>query len=142
MLPDWQSIENRLFASSKAGILRFAAEHPETTCSFFAYSANPVYGEFHLCFDTPENALERARHNQEQALKWRTKLLEREGVWRHAHGYLTFPRIIDYSPDPGVFAYPDFVELVFEELEEIGFDPEYPESQEHEDDYANGNGRL
>jgi hypothetical protein len=142
MLPDWQVVENRLYELSKAGILRFATEHPEITCSFFAYSANPVYGEFHLCFDTPQNALARAQHNEQKAIKWRNHLLEREGVWQHTHGRLTTPRIIDYSPDPGVFAYPDFEELLFEDLHEIGFDPEYPVSQDYEDDYANGNGAL
>jgi hypothetical protein len=123
MLPDWQYIENRLYEESKAGILRFAAEHPETTCSFFAYSANPFYGEFHLCFDTPQNALEEAQYEEQQAIKWRNNLLERGEVWRHATN-------------------PDFVELVFKELREIGFDPNYPESGDYEDDYANGNGQL
>jgi hypothetical protein len=142
MLPDWQDIENRLYEQSKAGILRFAAEHPETPCSFFAYSANPVYGEFHLCFDTPQNALEQAQYHEQQAIKWRNNLLERGEIWRHATNRLTFRKVTDYSPTIGSFAYPDFVELVFEELQEIGFDPDYPESGDYEDDYANGNGQL
>lgn len=142
MLPDWQDIENRLYEFSKAGILRFAAEHSEAICSFFAYDAHPVYGEFNLCFDTPQNALESAKLNEKKAIKWRNELLQREEVWRHAASRLTFRKVIDYSPDVGSFAYPDFMELVFEELQEIGFDPDYPESQDYEDDYANGNGQL
>lgn len=142
MLPDWRDIENRLYEFSKAGIFRFAAEHPETICSFFAYDANPVYGEFNLCFDTPQNALECSQQNERKAIKRRSETLSREGAWYHATDRLTNPRITDYSPGVGSFAYPDFVELVFEELDDLHFSEEYPQSQEYEDDYSNGNGQV
>jgi hypothetical protein len=142
MLPNWQKIEDRLFEESKAGILRFAAEHPETICSFFAFSANPVYGEFHLDFDTPENALEVAQRNEQEAIKWRSELLQGAEAWRHATSRLTFLRVLDYSRDVGSFAYPDFVELSFKELDDHIYSEDYPESGEYEDDYSNGNGQL
>ncbi len=142
MLPDWQDIENRLYESSKAGILRFAAEHLEAICSFFAYSANPVYGEFLLCFDTPQNALEQAKQNEQQAIKRRSGMLSLEGAWRHATYFLTSEKVTEYSPDVGLFAYPDFVELKFEELDDLHFSEEDPQNQEYEDNYSNGNGQL
>lgn len=142
MLPNWQDIENRLYELSKAGIVRFAAEHPETTCSFFAFSANPVYGEFHLCFDTPENALECAQQHEHKATERRNRMLQGPEVWRHATSRLTLPRLTDYSPDVGLFAYYGFVELFFKELDDLGFDEDYPESREYEDGYSNGNGQL
>ena|SRR5579862_3150353 len=62
-----------LVEESKAGILRFAAEHPQEICSFFAYDANAVYGEFHLCFDTLENGLLAAQNNEREAMERRNK---------------------------------------------------------------------
>jgi hypothetical protein len=142
VLPDWQDLEHQLFEQSKAGILHCAAEHPETLCSFFAYDANPIYGGFYLCFDTPENALEVAQRREQEAMKRRAQMLTREESWRHANYFLTDPKITDYSPNVGYFAYHAYVEIEFERLNDLHFNDGYPEDKEHEDNYSEGNGQL
>jgi hypothetical protein len=71
MIFDWQSLEDRLYEQSKAIIQHFAAEHPNVTCSFFAYDTDPKEGYFLLGFDTLENALCVAQENEQRAIKRR-----------------------------------------------------------------------
>ncbi len=65
MIFDWQSLEDRLYEQSKVIIQQFAAEHPDITCSFFAYETDPIEGYFMLGFDTYENALRMVQENEQ-----------------------------------------------------------------------------
>lgn len=139
MLPDWQDIENRLYEESKAGILRFAAEHPEVVCSFFAYDTNPIYGEFLLCFDTLENALTVAQQNEREAIQQRKKMLTLREAWRGAKYFSTHPAVTEYSPNVGLFAYHMYASIPMRELDELSASGDYPKGLQTDDDYIEGN---
>lgn len=138
---DWQSLEDRLFEQSKALILRFAAEHPDVTCSFFAYDTHPAYGEFLPSFDNSENMLRMAKEDEQRAIARREKMLKREWSWRSAH--TMWRSASDSSPDVGYFAYHIYAEIRFAELEELSMSGNYPQTNhKSEDNYIDGNVRI
>lgn len=138
---DWQSLEDRLFEQSKAVILQFAAEHPDVTCSFFAYDTNPTYGKFLPSLDSYENMLRTAKADEQRAIANREKRLSREWSWRVAR-YHTHS-VSDSSPNVGYFAYHIYAKIHFKELEELSESGAYPQTtSEAEDNYLDGNVRI
>ncbi len=143
MIFDWQSLEDRLYEQSRAVIQQFAAEHPDVTCSFFAYDTDPKEGYFLLGFDTLENSLHMAQENEQRAIKRRNQMLTHEWSWRHARSFLHTPRLTDYSPDVSYFAYHMYAQLNFQELVDLSESDNYPQPHNNiEDDYIEGNTRI
>ena len=108
---DWQALEDQLVERSRQAILRFATEYPDVTCSFFAYDANPIYGDFHMSFETYEHSLQEAQENEQRAIARRNQMLSHEWFWRSAKYFSTSPLVTDYSPDVGRFAHLMYVGL-------------------------------
>jgi hypothetical protein len=113
---DWQSIEDRLFEWSQQSILRFAQEHPEVCCSFFACKADVAYGSFSLNFDTEEQAFEAAQEYERAARGERYVSLSDEGSWRIARMILTIPILTTHGREASYFTYPEYDSIVFDEL--------------------------
>ena len=140
---DWQSLEDRLYEQSRAIILQFAAEHPDVTCSFFAYDTDPKEGYFLLGFDTYENSLEAAQENEQRAIERRNQMLVHEWSWRHARSMLNIPRLTNYSPAVSDFAYHMYAQIDFQELIDLSESGSYPQKDHDvEDDYIEGNTRI
>jgi hypothetical protein len=139
---DWQTLEEQLFERSREAILRFAREYPEARCSFFAYDANPIYGEFIICFETAENSLQQAQENEQEAIKSRNQMLSRPEAWRGAAYLSTNPPVKAYTPDVGLFAHPMYDQIRVRELDELSASDAYPKGLPQEDDYIEGNARI
>ncbi|HLG61780.1 MAG TPA: hypothetical protein VKY19_07595 [Ktedonosporobacter sp.] len=140
--PDWNDIEETLFLRGKDAILQFATEHPTEVCSFFAYAWMPIEGNFSLCFDTFDHALQMAKENEQSAIATRKMMFEQKQAWKYALYYSTQPRIVDYAPGIDLFAYASYVDVSFHGWEEFFNSAQYPKSLDHEDDYLEGNVRL
>jgi hypothetical protein len=70
--PDWKQSEEILFQKAKAAVLRFAGEHPDEICSFFAVYSDFCYGDVAFMFDTLDNSLLEAKRNEEHLVRrWR-----------------------------------------------------------------------
>jgi hypothetical protein len=143
MIVNWSSIEEHLCQRSRDALLRFAREHPDAICSFFAYEFNPQSGEFFLHFDTYENALEAAQENERVARGRRYWKLRYEDCWRYASMNIKYPAMIDYGPETGAFAYPLYEMIRFGELENLDLlvseEEEFARRNETEDSYLEGN---
>jgi hypothetical protein len=139
---DWQALEEHLFARSREAILRFAREYPEARCSFFAYDANPIYGEFLVGFDTAEHSLQQAQEHEQQAMKRRNQMLTLPEAWRYAKYFSTDPVVTAYTPDVGFFAHSMYAHIQVSELDELSRSGAYPKGQETDDDYIEGNARI
>lgn len=138
---DWQALEDRLFEQSKAIILQFAAEHPDVTCSFFAYDTNPTYGKFLLSFESYENMLRAAKVDERRAIANREKMLSRPWSWRLARSRIH--SVSDSSPNVGYFSYHVYAKIHFKELEELSESGAYPQTtSEAVDNYLDGNVRI
>lgn len=139
--PDWQETETILFEKSKEAIERFAKEHPDVQCSFFAYFANPLSGEFAVCFDTPENALQQAKKEELRIRARREKLLHSPPDWRVAQATLG-PHLTDYTPIVDHFQYAFYTWINFGNWTEFFDSENYPEQLPELDDYLAGNARI
>lgn len=141
--PDWQSLEERLFEQTSSVIRQFATEHSDVTCSFFAYDTDPGHGYFLPSFDTYENSLQQAQKNEQWAIEQRQKMLSQDWSWNSASYLSKSPRITDYSPDVGYFAYHIYAEFHFPELVEFRENESYPQKRnDAEDDYLEGHVRI
>lgn len=140
--PDWQEVETTLFEKSKGTIERFAKEHPDLQCSFFAYSANPLSGEFAICIDTSEHALQQAREEELRVYQWREGWLHTPSAWKYAHEFLKKPNITDYCPVIDYFQFAFYEYSKFDGWTTFFDDDNYPEQQSLEDDYLTGNTRI
>jgi len=139
---NWQALEEQLFARSREAILRFAREYPEARCSFFAYDANPIYGEFLVSFETAEHSLQQAQENEQEAIKRRNQMLALPEAWRGATHFSTYPAVTEYSPDVGLFAHHMYDPIKVDELDELSASGAYPKGLETDDDYIEGNARI
>ena len=71
-VPNWKQSEEILFEKGKEAILRFADEHRDEVCSFFAIYSNFCYGDVAFMFDTLDNSLLQAkRHEAHLVKRWR-----------------------------------------------------------------------
>lgn len=136
---NWQEIEDRLFAFSSETIGRFAAEHAEEVCSFFAFDVD--LPSFLLSLDTPQNALQVAQRTEQEAIAERAKMLALPIAWRGARYFSTRPPVLDYSYSTDFFAYFNFADITIDEVEDLHFAEDYPQD-ESADDYAEGNTRV
>ena len=70
-VPDWKQSEEVLFQKGKEAIFRFAEEHPDEVCSFFAIYSDFCYGDVAFMFDTLDNSLlEAKRHEGHLVKRW------------------------------------------------------------------------
>ena len=142
MSVDWRDVEARLFSWCLDGIARVTTDHPDTAWSFLAISYNTDAGFFQLSLDTPDNALREAQLNERDAIERRRKMLAADWSWRIAHNNTVNPRVVDYTPHAGAFAYHVGSGLEVDVLRQLQGSENYPESREYEDDYAQGNVRV
>ncbi len=139
---DWQALDDQLVERSRQAIFQFATEYPNVTCSFFAYEANPIYGDFHMSFETYEHSLLEAQKNEQRAIARRTQMLSHERSWRSAKYFSTDPLVTDYSPSVGRFAHLMYAGFKVRELNDLSVSGQYPQGQKHQDDYIEGNVRI
>lgn len=139
MVVNWHTVEERVYQWCLDGITQFAERHPGTACSFLAISYNTDAGLFQFSLDTPDNALREAQANERDAIERRRRMLAPEWGWRAATYFATDPRVVDYTPHPGAFAYQVGPVLELEALRHLQSQEGYPERNEHEDDYTQGN---
>ena len=140
--PDWYTVEERLVETGLSAISRFAAEHPNDLCAFFAFYTEPDVGLFGVCLDTYKNAVQAAMKNERQTFGRRQQLLKGPRPWSWAHATIDIPRIVDYTPSVGSFAQVMYMESFFEAWRAYLSSNEYPEQQKGEDDYLEGNARI
>jgi hypothetical protein len=69
-------------------------------------------------------------------------MLATEWAWQSAHYFTINPRVVDYTPHAGAFAYHVGSGLEVDVLRHLQGSENYPESRETEDDYAQGNVRV
>jgi hypothetical protein len=139
--PHWREVETRLVEQGKMAIERFATEHPDLTCSFFAIAADPLSGAFFFCFDTPHNAIHQATKQELFALGQRQSQAQwkRSESWRYA-GALS-ASLIEYSPSANLFHYSSYAQFSFDWLAFTDSEA-YPERQEGQEDYLEGHTRI
>jgi hypothetical protein len=141
--PNWQEIEDKLFEYSQKAIQVMVEEHSGVLLSFFAYYAEPIQGYFQFHFDTPQNAIRGAIRHEQDVVKRREKMLQREGMWLSAHYYIDIPRLVAYNYDVGYFRYQEMLEVRFDEWLTFADSNDYPEPKHpDDDDYLEGNTRL
>lgn len=140
--PDWQEVETILFEKSKKTIERFTREHSDLTCSFFAYSANPLSGEFAISIDTPQHALQQAQKEELRVSQWRDGWQHTPNASKYAHEFLKKPNITDYSPIVDYFQFAFYEYFLFDGWTTFFDSDSYPEQQSSEDDYLTGNTRI
>jgi hypothetical protein len=142
MLVDWRDVEERLLAWSRGSLQRFVQDHPDAICSFVAYGYNTDAGLFQLALDTPDNALQEGQRTEREAIARRRSMLSPEWGWRAAAYFSVTPRVVDYAPHAGAFAYHVEPALAIDALRQLQSREDYPPSSESEDDYAQGNARV
>jgi hypothetical protein len=131
-----------LFEKSKEAIGRFAKEHPDVQCSFFAYYVYLSTGTIDVCIDTPENALHEAMREELFTLGRRQKLLKFPTSWQLASFYTEIPAIIDYAPNANLFQYASQAKVTFEGWTALRQSEAYPKTEKPQDDYLEGNIRI
>ena len=138
--PDWQQSENVIFEKSCDSIRRFALEHPECVCSFFAYMATSVYID--ICLDSAQNGLSEAQKYQESWIGSRAKDLVTEDAWKIEQEYLA-RSMFTHSGSVGDFEFNPFERVHFLDWETFRRSPCYPECQKDNDpDYLTGHVSL
>jgi hypothetical protein len=140
--PNWQEIEEALFGMGKMAIARFAQEHSNEFCSFFAYAWTIVDGDFSICLDILSNALQAARESEQAAIEQRMQMLRGTQSWRNAHYFLTNLSIIDYASGVDLFTYPRYEHVQVDGWNAFATNEALPKSQSREDTYLEGNVRL
>lgn len=141
-LPVWPEIEETLFNVGKIAIMRFAKEHPQELCSFFAYAWMVIDGDFSICFDTSSNALRAAKANEHEAMERRERMLGGTQAWRNARYFLTNPHIVDYTSDIDLFAYPLYEHVQIDSWNAFATNEALPKNRSKEDTYLEGNVQL
>lgn len=137
--PNWREVEATLFEQGKAAVEQFAAEHPDLICSFFAIVVDPLAGEFAFCFDTLQNAYQQAMKQELYILGDRQSSSKRSESWRYA-GSLS-ASLLEYPSTTEHFHFFSYALVRFDWLE-FADSEAYPERQEGQEDYLEGNTRL
>ena len=140
--PNWEKVEQTLFKKSKQAILRFAREHPEEECCYFAFDTDPKYGYILLCFDTRENSLRQAKEAERWAIDRRKEGLRHDWAWTWAGHQLQYPPLLPFGADSGGFKYIGYAEVDFPGWVAFAGSRNYPQGEEHHDDYLEGNMRI
>src|SRR5436305_1787510 len=89
--PGWQQSEDTMFEESREVLRRFAQEHPDEVCSFFAYSVDAEYAGVGVHLDTPGNSLARAQAHQRYQVRLLNEHFARERGWESARYYVASP---------------------------------------------------
>jgi hypothetical protein len=140
--PNWQEVETTLFEEGKEAIARFATEHPDLLCSFFAYYADPLSGEFAICIDTQEHALQQAKKEEFRVCQRRERRLHSPSAWRRAQLTIELPRLTEYSPLVDYFHFAFYSSTTFADWTPFFDSKSYPQQRPGEDDYLAGNTRI
>jgi hypothetical protein len=133
--PNWKEAEDMLFANCVEAVTRFAEENPSRTCSFLAFDSEPCYGYVFISLDTPENALQEAKREQDYEVQNRVKQFSREGAWQSAHYYIAERPSLAHSHNTGAFEFEQYQRVDFEGWEEFVQGESYPEAEEQNKDY-------
>lgn len=95
-----------------------------------------------LCFDTTSNSLKSAKARETYAVEGRLKKLADEDSWKNAEYFLNTPMLVPFGDNTGDFEFQSFREINVPEWQEYADSPDYPQQQENEDDYLEGNFRI
>jgi hypothetical protein len=132
---DWDLFLERLLQQTKSAIQKFAKEHGDKEVCYFAYDSEPRYGYVLTCFNTTESSLEFTRKQREYHTEYRRKLMA-DPVWFDSAYYQAKTHaLLPFCNNTGDFAYQGFTQIQFPEWEEFAESPNYPESEEQDDDY-------
>ncbi len=115
--PDWSAASARLLVACEAAVDRFAKEHPAERCSFLAFAVGECFGDVVLAFDTPANAMTRARRHEAMVVRTRTRTLATEYGWRNAGYHLNRTPLAAYAPSTAEFAFSEFARVHFADWE-------------------------
>lgn len=140
--PNWQEVETILFEKGKEAIERFAKEHPDLLCSFFAYSADPLSGEFAISIDTQEHAWQQAQKEELRVCQRRERRLQSPLARKYAQITIELPRITEYSSYVDYFHFAFYSYFTFAGWTAFFDSESYPEQVPGEDDYLAGNTRI
>jgi hypothetical protein len=142
MAVDWRASEEKLYAASLAAIRQFEREHPQQQLCFFAFDANPRYGEVLIALDTPENNIRSAKQLEQFAIEGRERMLSGEDGWQSAKYFLRTPVLEAFNTNMGDFAYQGYAKLKFHDWVDLAEEGGYPVGAEYQDDYVEGSARL
>ena len=124
--PDWSAAAARLIHECDEAVERFAREHPQEQCSFLALAVGGCFGEVVLAFDTPANALSRARRHEAMVARTRTRTMTVDFGWRNVAYHLNRSLIVDHAPSTAEFAYPAFARVNFADWEPYFLHRDHP----------------
>ncbi len=140
--PDWKVVEERLVETGCSAIRRFAGEHSEEVCSFFAYVVDPYSSAFEVCLDTYAHSILEAMKYERRTFGRRHEGAKHPQAWKWAHHRLDNPRLVDYTSSAGSFAFVGYAQGAIEHWQEyLAMDEQSPHS-EGEDSYLEGNWRI
>ena len=142
-LPDWNEVEEKLYAESVAAIEAFAAQHPVEEVCYFAYDTDPQYGYILICFDTSENSVSEAKRSAERSIKLVEECFRHGWDWQMAKATMISAAELPFTNNSADFKYHGFWEVEFEGWEELAESEDYPVGDfEGADDYLEGNVAL
>src|SRR5579859_2769702 len=136
--PDWKVVEERLVETGCSAIRRFAGEHPEEVCSFFAYGVDPYSSAFEVCLDTYAHGIREAMKYERRTFGRRHEGAQHPQAWKWAHHWLDSPRLVDYTPSAGSFAFVGYAQGEIEHWQEYLVMDEQCPHNEGEDSYLEG----
>jgi hypothetical protein len=139
---DWRASEEKLYAASIAAIRKFARERSEQPVCFFAFDANPRYGDVQIAFDTLENNIRSAKELEQFAIERRERMLSGEDAWQSAKYFLGTPVLDAFNTDMGDFAFKECAKIQFPDWEELAEEGGYPVGADYQDDYVDSSARL
>src|SRR5947209_1988223 len=136
--PDWKAVEEQLVEIGCSAIRRLAAEHSEEVCSFFAYAVDPYSNVFEVCLDTYAHGIREAMKYERRTFGRRQEGAKHPQAWKWAHHWLDIPRLVDYTPSAGSFAFARYAQGEIEHWEEyLAMDEQYSHDED-EDRYFGG----
>jgi hypothetical protein len=139
-LPDWKSVENKLYSESITAINSFTAEYPEEEVCYFAFDSDPVYGYVLICFDTTENSVSEARRQAQRSIEIMREYLASAWNWQTTKSMLISSQVLPFTNNTGDFQYQGYAEVKFPEWEKLAESEKYPQGDfEGADDYLEAN---
>jgi hypothetical protein len=125
---NWIDAEETLFKQTRQVLGRFAENHPEEVCSFFAYTVDADFKGVGVNLETPANSLRRAQAHQRHQIQQRNEVFAEERGWERAHHIVAHysNRIEDWNhSDPFRHELFEFVALpAWEKFAQAGIEAE------------------
>jgi len=142
MTPDWKAVEEQLVETGLSALRRFTVEHADEICSFFAYAVDPYAAGYEVCLDIYTNGIRAAMQHERRTFGRRHEGAKRPQGWKQAHHWLDIPRIVDYTPSAGSFAFAGYASGEIEQWEAYLTEDEKHPHKEDENSYLEGNWRI